>query len=108
MDMALDEICDKNCHECTNADGQLCRRWVPEFQARQGDLVAELRMQNAQYHQRIEESLHLVRDAMTYIITMKQKKLISREAFNRLSERARKLAVFTDEIERVMREENDE
>lgn len=44
---------------------------------------------------------------MTYIVTMKQKKLISKEAFNRLSERSRRLAVFVDEIEREMREEDE-
>lgn len=107
MDMALDEICDKECPKCTNSDGQLCRRWVHEFQASQGELVAELRKENAHYRRRIEDALLLVRDAMTYIVTMKQKKLISKEAFNRLSERSRRLAVFVDEIEREMREEDE-
>ena len=107
MDMALDEVCDKECHKCTNSDGQLCRRWVPEFKASQGELVAELRKANEHYHKRIEEALFLVRDAMTYICILKQKKLISQEAFNRLSERSRRLAVFVDEIEKEMREEDD-
>ena len=107
MDMAMDYVCNKNCHECTNNDAQLCRRWVPEFQASQGEIVAELRAENAKYHNRVEESIRLVRDAMTYIVTMRQKKLISKEAFDRLSERSRRLAVFVDEIEREMREENE-
>ena len=105
MDLALDEICDKECNKCTNNDAQLCRRWVPEFRMAQGEIVKQLREENRYYRERIEESWRLVRDAMTYIITMRQKKLISKEAFDRLKDRAAKLAVFTDDLEREMREE---
>ena len=104
MDLALDNICDKECSKCTNADAQLCRRWVPEFRQSQGEIVAELREENKRLSGRVDDGVKLVRDAMTYIIVLKQKKLISKEAFDRLKDRAEKLAVFTKELEEEMRE----
>jgi hypothetical protein len=106
VDLALDEICDKECNKCTNKDAQLCRRWVPEFRQSQGELVAELREENKRWCERVDEGVKLVKDAMTYIIVLKQKKLISNEAFNRLRDRAERLGVYTKELEEEMRAES--
>lgn len=92
MDLATDEICDMQCSDGCRHGGKLCRRWVQSFEARP-DYVLALEEDNRHYIQRAEECWRLAWDCMSYIVTMRDEKVISKAAFAKLRERADKLGI---------------
>ena len=96
MDLATDEVCDMQCSEGCKHGGKLCRRWVESFEARP-DYVSALEADNRFYRERAEECWKLAWDCMSYIVTMRDEKVISRQAFKKLRERADRLGVLDKE-----------
>lgn len=96
MDLATDEICDKECKDCTNNDAQLCRRWVQQFQARP-EYVLELEESCRHLKERADACWNLAWDCMSYICTMRDEKVISKSAFAKLKERADRLGIWEKE-----------
>lgn len=96
MDLATDEVCDLQCSEGCRHGGKLCRRWVPNFEARP-EYVQALEADNVRYRERAEECWRLAWDAMSYICTMRDEKVISKQAFTKLKERADRLGIFEKE-----------
>jgi len=95
MDNALKEVCDFPCTECLHK-GMLCRRWVEQFEARP-DYVTALERDNARYQERAEACWKLAWDCMSYICTMRDEKVISKAAFQKLRERADSLGIYEKE-----------
>lgn len=96
MDLATDEICDLQCSDGCKHGGKLCRRWVPNFEARP-EYVNMLEEDNRRSNERAKECWQLAWDCMSYIVEMKSKKLISKQAFARLKERADALEIYEKE-----------
>lgn len=92
MDLATDDVCDLQCNVGCKHGGKLCRRLVDSFEARP-DYVLALEDDNRHYCERAEECWRLAWDCMSYICTMRDEKVISREAFRRLKERADRLGI---------------
>lgn len=92
MDLATDEVCDLQCSYGCRHGGKLCRRWVPNFEARP-EYVRALEDDNRHYRQRAQECWELAWDCMSYIVAMKDEKLITKAAFAKLKERAQRLGV---------------
>ena len=96
MDLATDEICDLQCNVGCKHGGKLCRRWVQSFEARP-DYVQALEADNVRYREYAEKCWRLAWDAMSYIVTMRDEKVISKQAFTKLKERADRLGIFEKE-----------
>ena len=92
MDLATDEVCDLQCSVGCKHGGKLCRRWVPNFEARP-DYVLELEDDNKRLARRADACWTFAWDCMSYICAMRDEKLISREAFRKLKERAERLGI---------------
>lgn len=96
MNLATDEVCDLQCSDGCKHGGKLCRRWVPNFEARP-DYVNALEESNRHYKARAEECWQLAWDCMSYIVTMRDEKVISKQAFAKLRERADALGIWDKE-----------
>ena len=96
MDLATDYVCDMQCKDCTNKAAQLCRRWVPQFEARE-PYVLELEEDNRRLRERADACWQLAWDCMSYIASMRDERLIGKKAFEKLRERADRLGVYEKE-----------
>ena len=96
MDLATDEVCDLQCNVGCRHGGKLCRRWVPNFEARP-EYVRALEDDNRRLEERARECWHLAWDCMSYICAMRDEKIISKAAFAKLRERADALGIYDKE-----------
>ena len=96
MDLATDDVCDLQCNVGCRHGGKLCRRWVAEFEARP-EHVRALEEDNRRLEERARECWRLAWDCMSYIVAMRDEKLITKAAFARLRERADALGIYDKE-----------
>lgn len=96
MDLATDEVCDLQCSVGCKHGGKLCRRWVAAFEARP-NYVTALEESNAHLKRRAEDCWKLAWDCMSYIVTMRDEKIISKKAFAKLRERADELGIYDED-----------
>ena len=69
---------------------------MPSFEARP-EYVTALEADNRHYREHAEACWRLAWDAMSYIATMRDEKIISKQAFAKLKERADRLGIFEKE-----------
>lgn len=53
MDLATDDVCDLQCSVGCKHGGKLCRRWVPQFEARP-DHVLDVERENRRLAERAD------------------------------------------------------